>query len=224
VTSAKDVKPSPRDGSREGSPRDRYLRLIAEGSALERTIAFSDAVFAIAMTILVLELHVPEVEPAGLPGALLALVPQYLTFALSFVVVGVVWLSHHRKFSVIIRYDQTLLRLNLLLLLLVASLALPTAVLGQYGDLPFAAALYAAAIAVTGFTLSGLWVYAWRRGFVDDRLDAGAVRYALTQSLTVPTVFLLSIPLAYVLGPTAAELSWILAVPASVLVPRLLRT
>lgn len=224
MTSGGEQSTRTRDVGSGGSARDRYLRLIAEGSALERTIAFSDAVFAIAMTILVLELHVPEVEPAELPAAVLGLLPEYLTFALSFVVVGVVWLSHHRKFAVITRYDQMLLRLNLLLLLLVASLALPTAVLGEYGDQPFAAALYAGSIALTGFLLSGIWVYAWRRGFVDNRLDSGVFRYALTQSLTVPAVFLLSIPVAYLAGPLAAELSWAAAIPASFLIPRLQRS
>jgi uncharacterized membrane protein len=145
------------------SGRDRYLKLVAEGSALERTIAFSDAVFAIAMTILVLELHVPEVEPVDLPAALLQLLPSYLTFALSFLVVGMIWLSHHRKFSVIVRYTQPLLRLNLLMLLLVASLALPTAVLGRYGDQIVAVVLYAAFANATGLLMSTIWVYAWRR-------------------------------------------------------------
>jgi uncharacterized membrane protein len=110
------------------------VNLVAEGTALDRTIAFSDAVFAIAMTILVLELHVPDVPPAQLPAQLLNLLPAYLTFVLSFVVVGVIWMSHHRKFGVIARFNQTLLRLNLVMLLLVVSLALPTAVLGRCGD------------------------------------------------------------------------------------------
>jgi uncharacterized membrane protein len=79
------------------------VNLVAEGTALDRTIAFSDAVFAIAMTILVLELHVPDVPPAQLPAQLLNLLPAYLTFVLSFVVVGVIWMSHHRKFCVIAR-------------------------------------------------------------------------------------------------------------------------
>ena len=105
---------SPRSGSgsRE-TPRERYLRRVARGDALGRTVAFSDAVFAIAMTVLVLELHIPDVSGEQLPAALLELTPSYLTFVLSFVVVGIIWMSHHRKFSVIVRYDQTLLRLNL---------------------------------------------------------------------------------------------------------------
>lgn len=84
----------------------RYLRLVAEGDAMDRLVFFSDAVFAIAMTLLIVELHVPEVAGADLGPALLALVPGYLTFMLSFVVVGMVWMSHHRKFRVIVRYDQ----------------------------------------------------------------------------------------------------------------------
>jgi uncharacterized membrane protein len=201
------------------SAHARYVRLVAEGSALERTIAFSDAVFAIAMTILVLELHVPQTEPGRLPAAVLALLPEYLTFALSFVVIGVIWLSHHRKFSVIARYDQTLLRLNLLLLLLVVSLGLPTAILGEYGDQPFAAALYAALISATGLVMSGIWVYAWRRRLLEPKVDAGVFRYVLAQSLPIPAVFLLSIPVAYLLGPTAAEISWSIAIPASYVIP-----
>lgn len=202
------------------SPRARYLRTIAEGSALERTIAFSDAVFAIAMTILVLELKVPEVEPERLPRALLGLVPGYLTFALSFLVVGIIWLSHHRKFSVIVRYDQRLLRLNLILLLLVASLALPTALLGRFGDEVVSVLLYAALISATGFLMSGLWIYAWHRGLVDDRVDEDVFRYVLAQSIPIPGVFLLSIPVALLGGATAGELAWILALPTSIAVPR----
>jgi uncharacterized membrane protein len=213
-------RPAERVVLRRPSPRSRYLRTVAEGSALERTIAFSDAVFAIAMTILVLELHVPEVEPDALPAALLALVPGYLTFALSFVVVGVIWLSHHRKFSVIVRYDQTLLRINLLMLLLVASLALPTALLGRFGDQAISAVVYAALIAGIGFLMTTLWVYAWHRRLIDERVDVDVFRYVLAQSIPIPGVFLLSIPVSLLAGPTAGELAWILSIPISIAVPR----
>jgi uncharacterized membrane protein len=194
-----------------GSARNRYVRLIAEGSELDRTIAFSDAVFAIAMTILVLELHIPDVPAAQLPSELQRLVPAYLTFVLSFMVVGVIWLSHHRKFGVMARFNQTLLRLNLLMLLMVASLALPTAVLGRYGDQPIAVVLYAAFVSAIGLLMSAMWGYAWRRHLIEQSVDRGVFRFVLIQSLIIPVTFLLSIPIAVTAGANPAEYSWLLA-------------
>jgi uncharacterized membrane protein len=194
---------------------------MATGSSLERALAFSDAVFAIAMTILVLELHVPAVEPAQLPQAVLGLLPAYFAFVLSFVVVGMVWLSHHRKFAVIERFDQNLLRLNLLVLVLVASLALPTALLGEFGDSIFSAVLYAGLICAVGFAMVVLWVYACRRGLVAKGVDDALRRYVLVQSLVIPVVFLVSIPVALLAGSTACELTWAVAVPVSIVLPRL---
>jgi uncharacterized membrane protein len=212
----------PHDGrGADDGPRSAYLRLVATGTAVERTAAFSDAVFAIAMTILVLELHVPDVAEAELPSALLGLTGPYLTFTLSFAVVGMAWLSHHRKFSVIRRFDQNLLRLNLLVLLLVVSIALPTAVLGEYGDVTAAAVLYAASIVAIGLGMAALWGYAWRRRLVDERVDSGLFRLLLARTLVIPAVFLASIPVALLAGATAGELTWIVALPASFL-PRLL--
>jgi uncharacterized membrane protein len=196
-----------------GPARARYVQLVAEGSALDRTIAFSDAVFAIAMTILVLELHVPDVPPAQLSAELLHLVPAYSTFVLSFLVVGVIWLSHHRKFGVIARFDQTLLRLNLVLLLLVVSLAVPTAVLGRYGDQAIAVVLYAVFVSGIGLLMSVMWGYAWRCHLIDPAVDRGVFRFVFVQSLIIPVTFLASIPIAVAAGANAGEYSWILAFP-----------
>jgi uncharacterized membrane protein len=184
---------------------------MAKGSDLDRTAAFSDAVFAIAMTILVLEVHVPDVPASQLAAELQRLLPAYLTFVLSFVVVGVIWLSHPRKFTVITRFNPTLLRLNLLMLLLVASLALPTAVLGRYGDQPIAVVLYAAFVSGIGVLMSAMWGYAWRRQLTEPSVDGGVFRFVLIQSLIIPLTFLLSIPIAVTAGATAAEYSWLLA-------------
>jgi len=194
-----------------GSARDRYVRLIGEGSELDRTIAFSDAVFAIAMTILVLELRIPDVPAAQLPSELQHLVPAYVTFVLSFTVVGVIWLSHHRKFGVMARFNQTLLRLNLLMLLMVASLALPTAVLGRYGDQPIAVVLYAAFVSAIGLLMSAMWGYAWRRHLIETSVDRGVFQFVLIQSLIIPVTFLISIPIAVTAGANPAEYSWLLA-------------
>ena len=190
---------------------------------MDRLVFFSDAVFAIAMTLLIVELHVPAVHDTGLGPALLELLPGYLTFILSFVVVGMVWMSHHRKFRVIVRHDQNLVRLNLVLLLFVASIPLPTGILASYGNQNLSVYIYAGTISLVGFLLTGLWIYAWHRNFVDPELSIDVFRYVLVQSFPIPGIFLLSILLAMVAGPTVAETSWVLAIPLSSAIVRIYR-
>jgi uncharacterized membrane protein len=201
----------------------KYLRLVAEGTATDRLVFFSDAVFAIAMTLLVVELRVPDVASAELGSALAELAPQYLSFLLSFAVIGAVWMSHHRKFRAIVRYTQVLLRLNLVVLLAVASLPFSTAVLGRYGDVRVSVIIYAATICIIGFLLSGIWSYAWRRELVDAAVTVDVFGYVLVQSFPIPGIFLLSIPVALLAGPTVAEITWAAAIPASALITRIYR-
>lgn len=165
------------------------------------------------MTLLVIELHAPEVPTDELSAALIELIGPYLTFALSFAVIGLIWLSHHRKFRVIPRVDPTVLRLNLLMLFFVASVPLPTAILGRHGDSTLAVMIYAASICAVGFTLSGIWLYAWHAGLV--QVDLATFRAMLVQSFPVPGIFLISLGIAPIWGATAAEITWIAALPAS---------
>lgn len=202
---------------------ENYRQSIAEGSSPERANAFSDAVFAIAMTLLVLEIHVPDTDGGDLAASLAALLPSYLTFALSFVVVGAIWMAHHRKFRAIERLDQPLLRMNLVMLFVVASLPLPTAILGRFGDQALSVYVYAASIAVIGFLISAMWIYAWHRGFVAASVDVDVFRYVLVQSLPIPGMFLLSIPIALLFGATVAELTWALTLPLSLVITRVYR-
>jgi uncharacterized membrane protein len=123
-------------------PNNHWLE---RGSELERTVFFSDAVFAIAITLLALDIQVPQLDiqvphiPAGseatlLPGALLELWPKFLSFLLSFWVVGPYWLAHHRTFHYISGYDRSLLLINLLFLMWVLLLPFSTSLLGEYGN------------------------------------------------------------------------------------------
>ena len=115
-----------------------------------RVEAFSDAVMAIVITILVLELRVPEHEPGRLLPALLSMWGPVLAFLISFLRVSVIWLNHHGLFVRIRRVDRTLLGLNLGILLACTIIPLPTALLadalrsGDMGDLRVAAFLNAA--------------------------------------------------------------------------------
>jgi uncharacterized membrane protein len=97
-----------------------------------RLEAFSDGVFAIAATVLVLEISVGPHEGAGLGSALLHLWPSYLAYITSFVTIGIIWMNHHHCVETMARVDRTLLFLNILLLLTVAFLPFPTRLVAEY--------------------------------------------------------------------------------------------
>jgi uncharacterized membrane protein len=183
------------------------------GGSTERIKALSDGVFAIAITLLVLDLKVPEISGhAGgdLASSLLAMSPRFLTYVLSFLVVGLYWMSHHRIFAYIERYDPLLLWLNLLFLLSVSFIPFPTAVLSEHQAQPVAVAFYAASLAVTGLVGTLIWVYASRgRRLVDQDIDPRLVTYTALRGVVNVLVFLLSIPVAF-LSAELAMYSWLL--------------
>ena len=135
-----------------------------------RLEAFSDGVFAIAITLLVLEIAVPHVEEGGdLGQALLDLWPSYLAYATSFLTIGIMWVNHHTLFRQIEKPDHRFLFINLGLLMLVSFVPFPTTLLADYawgGDGQAAALTYGATLTITAIFFTLLWRYAaW-----DDRL------------------------------------------------------
>lgn len=184
---------------------------------LERIIFFSDAVFAIAITLLALEIRLP-VESVSLNDAelfqqLMSIGPAYLGFAISFLVIGGFWIGHHRRFRFIERYDSRLMFLNLLILMCIAFIPFPTSILSEYGNLT-ATVFYAATMAVTGIFSSLLWMYASRgRRLVPEALDDALIRNELRLTLIVPVVFVVSIGLAFI-NPDFAMFSWFAILPA----------
>jgi uncharacterized membrane protein len=126
-----------------------------------RLETFSDGVFAIAATLLVLELSVSSTEPLG--HELIHIWPQYLAYITSFVTIGIIWMNHHHTVSLIARTDRTMLFINNLLLLTVAFLPFPTKLVGDYlrGDGEQAAALaYAGTLVVMAILHQAWWQYA----------------------------------------------------------------
>src|SRR5689334_19247140 len=132
-----------------------------------RIEAFSDGVFAIAITLLVLEIKVPENTEHGLGRALLDQWPSYASYLVSFFVIGIIWINHHAIFDHLERVDLSLLYLNLLLLLWVGLLPWPTSVLGTYmehggADERVAAIIYTGVMTLLGSSFGALWTYATR--------------------------------------------------------------
>jgi uncharacterized membrane protein len=143
-----------------------------------RLVAFSDGVFAISITLLILEIEPPGHDRSLLHG-LLALWPSYLAYAVTFLFIGQVWVNHHVMFDHIRGADRTVLLLNTLLLMVVAFLPFATSVLAdalRSGDDERTAVLfYAVAFDVTALTFNAVWQYARRHRLLSEALDpAGA--------------------------------------------------
>jgi uncharacterized membrane protein len=192
----------------------------AEAAALERIVFFSDAVFAIAITLLVIQIPIPSASEHDLAGALADLGPQFFSFGLSFLVIGQFWVAHHRMFRYITRFDAGLVWLNLGLLLCVAFLPFPTALLGEHDTDRTAIVFYALAMFLTGLASAGVWHYAtFRHRCVGADLDRRRVHYLSRRSLVVPAVFIVTLPVA-LWNASAAKAVWFAPFPAIAAVRR----
>jgi len=183
--------------------RRAYGRDVGTG----RVEAFSDGVLAIAITLLVLDVKVPVAGPGRLAHALVHEWPTIGTYAVSFAIIGIIWVNHHALFDRIARVNRPILFLNLFLLMAVAFLPFPTALLAAYVDKGgpnshAAAAVYAATMSVVGLSFLGFWLYLARTpavrvaSFTDD--DA---RAALRRTVVGPVVYLSSVVVAFVSAP-----------------------
>ncbi len=174
----------------------------------DRTVALSDGVFAIALTLLVLTIDFPNLHGTAvgqLGQALHHRVPQVLTYALSFAVLGYLWLRHHAFFGEINGVDARLAVLNLVYLALVAFLPYPTRLLGVYGSETVSVVSYAATIVVLSLVGSAMRLHAERH-----QLISGGTLESWFHQMAAPAIFAISIPVALLMGSTAGELTWIL--------------
>lgn len=188
---------------------------------LERLIFFSDAVFAIAITLLALEIRLPATEETltdvQLLQALGAIGSKYLGYVISFLVVGLFWMGHHRKFRLIERYDRNLLLLNLFLLMVIGFVPFPTSVLSEYGNRT-ATIFYALTMTLVGLLSAAIWWYASHHNrLVNPQLDRRQIRRELLRTLAVTGVFILSIGVALI-DTNLARLSWLLTAVVSRLI------
>ena len=140
---------------------------LREASDTSRLETFSDGVFAIAITLLILDVRVPHVEH-DLGRALLALWPNYVGYVVSFLTIGVLWINHHRMFRLIRRTDHVFLVLNTLFLMVVAFVPFPTAVVAEYIRVPTERTVAAVAYGMTGIALAVMFNALWRYAAARD--------------------------------------------------------
>lgn len=178
----------------------------------DRVLFFSDAVFAIAITLLAVELHVPALAAKiGATQELYRARNSLIGFGISFAVIALFWLGHHGIFRYITAFDRPLITLNLIFLGTIAFLPYPTALLSaaslKAGD---AVIFYAICAGAAGLAEGLVWLYATRRGsrLTDPAADRVRNQYIL-RIFRVPAVFAISIPIALV-APDVAPYIWIL--------------
>ena len=186
-------------------------------------LTFTDGLFAIAMTLLVVDLTVPVIKDTDnvhdLANALADETATYVSFFISFAVIGRYWMAHHAFFSTLARIDRTMIWLNLVYLMFIAFLPFPTALLGRYFENPLSIAIYAVNVAAVSGMEVVLFSRAQNHGLLDKRLPRDVYRYGAAMSLSPVIFFVLSIPVAFV-STTLAVLFWFLGIPLAAIAER----
>ena len=185
-------------------------RGTSESVEFGRIVAFTDGVFAIAITLLVLAFDVPEPTQGrpSLASYLDALGGDVLAYFLTFAVVGRLWFVHHRLFSMLEGFDARLMVLNLVYLSMIVLIPFPAELLGDYGEQRIPVVIYAG---VLGAAASLNWLmarHAMRAGLVHDHHNVTTRSRGEREALLIPAVFVVSVPVA-LLSPLAAQLMWL---------------
>jgi uncharacterized membrane protein len=182
-------------------------------------------VFAIAITLLIIEIGVPHVgEHGSLLDGLAHLWPSYLAYVISFLVIGVVWANHHNRFRLISRSDQVFLVINILTLMCVAFIPFPTALLSEYirdeAHRTTAVAVYSGTLAMNAVFFTLLWLYAATNNRLIDRSVDPSLLRAMTRRYVLGMVFYI---LAFVLTfvSSAASLALIVILALLFILPEL---
>ncbi len=171
---------------------------------IERLILFSDAVFAIAITLLVIELHLPDLSENsnhGLLEAMVHTIPHFISFVISFMIIGIYWIAHHRMFYYLTDYDSRTLWLNLLLLFFIAMMPFSSNIYGIHFDLDAAYFLYFLNISMISYFFYRMYVHISKpekklsKGLENPRL----VSYYKWRSLVVPICFGIGVGLSVLL-------------------------
>ncbi len=198
----------------------RYERGSDEFS---RVIAFSDGVFAISMTLLVVGIGVPHLQDESsvheLANRLNDLVPNFTSFFISFAVIGRYWVAHHQFVSRLARMDTGFVGLNLVYLAFIAFLPFPTALLGTFFENPLSVALYAVMVAIVSGMEVVLYSRAQHHGLLSQTMPEDVYRWGVTGSLSPVVFFMLSVPIAFA-STTVAVILWFGAIPFNVVLNR----
>jgi uncharacterized membrane protein len=182
----------------------------SESEDLSRTSALTDGVIAIAITLLVLDIVVPEIPDAlvseELGSALWDLRPQVFGFILSFVVIGYYWMTHRLVFSNLRTIDVPMMMINFFFLLMIAFMPFVASLLADYVPDGLAVACYAGVMAIAGFSQLLMVVYPGKMGHFHVNAEPSHIRLVSKKIAVAPIVYLVMIPVAFLNGWVALGL------------------
>jgi uncharacterized membrane protein len=172
-----------------------------------RLISFSDGIFAIAITLLVFNLKVPALHQGTiqrtLQQAVIAMIPQFLTYIITFLLIAVFWSIHHHMMNHIHHVDNYFIWLNMAYLLGVSFLPFPTTLLGTYPDERFSLIFYICSMSFVGLLLLSMWGYAcYRHRLIEKDLPAAVIKHYFARGISSQLIFGITIILALI------RLSW----------------
>lgn len=171
---------------------------------------FSDAVFAIVITLLILDIHVPEVAYSALPHALEETVPNLISYLLSFTVIGLYWVGHHYYFRCVKKVNNVLLWLNLFHLLLVSLIPIPTALMGAYPFQPIPILIYGLnLLALNLYSLLVLYYFHTHKQVVTPAFTDEIFKRFINLFLIVNGAYLVAIAISF-LSPITSFIIYIL--------------
>lgn len=201
------------------------MRYTRDQSEFDRAIAFIDATFALALTLLVMSLDITDRAKAFASFSSLSeeVGPQFITFVIAFAVIASYWLQHHQMVASWVAIDVRTIVVNLLLIAGIILLPFSTAAVGDPSvvGLPLPTALMAVNIAFVSIVYTVVWLAAAGGGLMDPPPDAGTRLESVIGGLAPAVVFLVSIPIAYLVAPEIAQLLWVALLVVNPLVPRL---
>ncbi|MGH7886077.1 MAG: TMEM175 family protein [Thermodesulfobacteriota bacterium] len=141
-----------------------------------RIEALSDGIFAIVMTLLILEIHVPQLPSNAsnvqLAPALMELLPKFFSYAVSFIALGIYWVAHHNMYHAIKRSDRMLLWLNILFFMFVSILPFTTSLLNAFGQTQLAPLLFGANLTIIGWVLFIQWMYVTSNNMISELISS----------------------------------------------------
>jgi uncharacterized membrane protein len=195
---------------------------ISSRVRLDHVISFSDAIFAFSITFMALSIQIPKLSSdltqAELINKILHLRPQFEIYAISFLIIGVYWISYHLIFNYIRASHSVLIWLNLAFLFFITLISFATSLETVYPLYHIVFLLYAAIITITGLLLAVIWLHASKdRLLIEKNMSPLHIKAVLLQAITPPLIFASSIAISF-LDIIIAQYFWILIVPAKIMI------